>query len=294
MRAATRVLIMALSAGIGFCAVDLFAARKHFQPDVPREHVLAHLDDHLQVLADESFTISDINKINELSFAHDLDAVVNTDFFSTFKADINSKCPYGEVYAQCALEGGCDITDGKQNLLQAASARRSLTRVSGSESVPDDWVDFDQSPFKPAPPKIAEAIGLLESYFEAKRINGALPALRQLRDLVHVGDGHEVDRTLVMQEHLKWLEDPAHDLWLVPDGLTAQYFDLRKNDERFTGYGVLALQKEAQAGAWGMAARCRRCCRNLTAACAVAPSARTCRTHTHLQFGSAFTAPRAT
>jgi hypothetical protein len=149
-------------------------------------------------------------------------------------------------------------------------------------------------PSSPPPPKIAEAIGLLESYFEAKRINGALPALRQLRDLVHVGDGHEVDRTLVMQEHLKWLEYPAHDLWLVPDGLTAQYFDLRMNDERFTGYGVLALQKEAQAGAWGMTARCRRCCRILTAACAVAPSVRTCRTHTHLQFGSAFTAPRAT
>ncbi len=79
-------------------------------------------------------------------------------------------------------------------------------------------------------------------------MNGALPALRQLKDLVHVGDGHEVDRSHVMQEHLKWLEDPAHDLWLVPDGSTAQYFDLRNNDERFTGYGVLALQNEAKTG----------------------------------------------
>jgi hypothetical protein len=115
-------------------------------------------------------------------------------------------------------------------------------------TIPNDWHDFDLSPFKPAPPKISEAIGLLEAYFDAKRISDALPALQQLKSLIDVGDGHEVDRSHVMQEHMKWLEDPAHDLWLVPDGSSAQYFDLRKNDERFTGYGVLALQKEAQAG----------------------------------------------
>ena len=89
---------------------------------------------------------------------------------------------------------------------------------------------------------------MLESYFDAKRIVSAFPVLQQLKTLVEVGDGHEVDRSHVMQDHMKWLEDPAHDLWLVPDGVTAQYFDLRKNDERFTGYGVLALEKEAQAG----------------------------------------------
>ncbi len=47
---------------------------------------------------------------------------------------------------------------------------------------------------------------------------------------------------------MKWLEDPAHDLWLVPDGSSTQYFDLRTNDEKFTGYGVLTLKKEAQTG----------------------------------------------
>jgi len=89
---------------------------------------------------------------------------------------------------------------------------------------------------------------LLETYFKAKRIGDAHSALLQLRALVEVGDGHEVDRSHVMLDHMKWLEDPTHDLWLVPDGSTAQYFDLRKNDERFTGYGVLALEKEAQTG----------------------------------------------
>ena len=89
---------------------------------------------------------------------------------------------------------------------------------------------------------------MLETYFKAKRIGDAHSALLQLRALVEVGDGHEVDRSHVMLDHMKWLEDPTHDLWLVPDGSTAQYFDLRKNDERFTGYGVLALEKEAQTG----------------------------------------------
>ncbi len=108
------LFVTVLSAVKPLCAVNVFAARKHFQPDAPKEHILAHLDDHLPVLVGESFTISDVNKINEHSLAHDLDMVVKTDFFSIFKADINSKCAYGEVYAQCALEGGCDTTDGKR------------------------------------------------------------------------------------------------------------------------------------------------------------------------------------
>ena len=136
-----------------------------------------------------------------------------------------------------------------------------LTRIAGS--IPDAWHEFDQSPFKPAPLEISEAISMLELYFDAKRISGAVPALQQLRALIEVGDGHAVDRSHVINEHMKWLEDPAHDLWLVPDGSTAQYFDLRKNDERFTGYGVLALQKEAQTGA--LATRCPMC----TTACAL-------------------------
>ena len=89
----------------------------------------------------------------------------------------------------------------------------------------------------------------MESYFDAKRLSDALPALQQLRALIAVGDGKPlVDRSLVIQEHMKWLEDPAHDLWLVPDGNSTQYFDLRTNDEKFTGYGVLTLKKEAQTG----------------------------------------------
>jgi hypothetical protein len=243
-RIALCFLFFILNAGTCTSAVHLFAPRKHFTPNVPKEHILAHLDDHLPVLAGESFTISDINEINEQSLAHDLDAVVGTEFFSIFKADLNSQCVHGAVYAQCALEGGCDTTDGPcQNANQRSQVFHDI-----AGTIPNDWHDFDLSPFKPAPPKISEAIGLLEAYFDAKRISDALPALQQLKSLVDVGDGHEVDRTHVMQEHMKWLEDPAHDLWLVPDGSSAQYFDLRKNDERFTGYGVLALQKEAQAG----------------------------------------------
>jgi hypothetical protein len=54
---------------------------------------------------------------------------VGTEFFSIFKADLNSQCVYGAVYAQCALEGGCDTTDGPcQNANQRSD--ESLTCVS--------------------------------------------------------------------------------------------------------------------------------------------------------------------
>ena len=106
-----RILVV-MFAIIAVSAANLLTHRKHFEPScVSKEHILAHLDDHLPVLAGESFTMSDIDTINEHHLAHDLDAVVKADFFSIFKADINSPCTYGAVYAQCALEGGCDITD---------------------------------------------------------------------------------------------------------------------------------------------------------------------------------------
>ena len=105
----THLLVLTLSMGFAFCAVNFFATRKHFTPDV--QPILAHLDEHLPVMTGREFTISDLNEINEHSLAHDLDAVVQTEFFSIFKADIQSKCTFGAVYSQCALEGGCDITD---------------------------------------------------------------------------------------------------------------------------------------------------------------------------------------
>ena len=89
---------------------------------------------------------------------------------------------------------------------------------------PADWHEFDRSPFKPAPLEISQAIGLLESYFSAKRMSGAAPALQQLRALVEAGDGNAVDRSLSKYEHMKWLEDPAHDLWLVRAVLTRVRF----------------------------------------------------------------------
>lgn len=85
--------------------------KKHSEPSVPKESILSLLDDNLPLLEGESFTVNDINNMNEHHLAHDLDAVVKTDFFSIFKADINSPCSFGPVYAQCALEGGCDVTD---------------------------------------------------------------------------------------------------------------------------------------------------------------------------------------
>ena len=135
----------------------------------------------------------------------------------------------------------------RNNITCRRAALTCCTRYTGH--TPDPWREFDHSPYKPPPLEISEAIGLLESYFDSKRLNDALPALQQLRSLIAVGDGKPlVDRSLVIQEHMKWLEDPAHDLWLVPDGSSTQYFDLRTNDEKFTGYVVLTLKKEAQTG----------------------------------------------
>ena len=119
----THLLVIVLSTGIGFCAVDFFTTRKHFTPDI--QPIFAHLDEHLPILAGEKFTISDVNQINEHSLAHDLDAVVQTEFFSIFKADVYSKCTFGAVYSMCALEGGCDITDSGTALSNLTISFRS-------------------------------------------------------------------------------------------------------------------------------------------------------------------------
>jgi hypothetical protein len=106
------LLVVTASCVVAVSGVNVFTNKKHSEPSVPKESILSLLDDNLPLLEGESFTMNDINNINEHHLAHDLDAVVKTDFFSTFKADINSPCSFGPVYSQCALEGGCDVTDG--------------------------------------------------------------------------------------------------------------------------------------------------------------------------------------
>jgi hypothetical protein len=107
----TRLLVLILSAVIAVSAADLLTHLKHFKPSVPEEPIFAHFDNQVPVVTGERATINDVDSINERQLAHDLDAVVKADFFSIFKADVNSPCSHGAVYAQCALEGGCDITD---------------------------------------------------------------------------------------------------------------------------------------------------------------------------------------